>query len=330
MESMEVNDFWRGRNVLVTGGTGLLGSEMVANLLRMRANVVVLLRDGVHNSRYFLEGMDKKTTVVRGDLTDFRQIERTLNEYEVDTVFHVGAQTIVQTANRSPLSTFESNIQGTWNLLEACRLSRLVTRIVVASSDKAYGSQKILPYTEETPLQGEHPYDVSKSCADLISLAYHKTYGLPVSITRCGNFYGPGDLNWNRIVPDTIRSLYLGKRPLIRSDGTMTRDYFFISDGAHAYLTLARQMDRPDVKGHAFNFSSDRPYSVLELVRKIIQMYPSTLEPEILNQAKGEISHQSLSSERARTRLGWQPRYTLDQGLRITIDWYKEFLKTHG
>ncbi|MSR86230.1 NAD-dependent epimerase/dehydratase family protein [Candidatus Woesearchaeota archaeon] len=322
---------WRHHNVFITGGPGLLGSSLIKQLLTKKANVIALVRDQVHHSPFYKDGHDKQVTIVKGGVEDYHTVERALNEYEIETVFHLGAQTIVGTALRSPLSTFESNIKGTWNVLEACRQSKMVSRVVVASSDKAYGTQKNLPYTEDAPLQGrDNPYDVSKSCTDLISLSYHKAYGLPVGITRCGNFYGPGDLNWNRIVPDTIRSLYYGKNPVIRSDGTYIRDYVFVDDGAHANITLAENLHRPEIQGNAFNFSTGNKVSVLELVKKITTLFPSTLEPVILNQAKGEIKDQYLSSEKAKRMLNWEAQHTIDQGLVKTIAWYKEFLIKHG
>ena len=322
---------WRHHNVFLTGGPGVLGSSLIKHLIAKKAHVIALVRDQVHHSPFFQEGHDKQVTIVKGGVEDYHVVERALNEYEVQTVFHLGAQTIVGTAFRSPLSTFESNIKGTWNVLEACRQSKMVSRVVVASSDKAYGTQATLPYTEEAPLQGgDNPYDVSKSCTDLISLSYHKAYGLPVGITRCGNFYGPGDLNWNRIVPDTIRSLYYGKRPVIRSDGTYIRDYVFVEDGVHANMTLAENLHRPEIQGNAFNFSTGNRISVLEMVKKITALFPSTVEPLILNQAKGEIKDQYLSSEKAKRMLNWEAQHTVDQGLVKTIAWYKEFLAKHG
>lgn len=326
MENLEMNNFWKDRNVFVTGAPGLLGSHIIEELLNKKANVIALVRDVVSKSNFFLQNLDKKVTLVSGCLTDYLTIERALNEYEVDTVFHLGAQAIVPTANRSPLSTFESNIKGTWNVMEAARNSKLISRVVVASSDKAYGTQPKLPYTEEAPLQGEHPYDVSKSCADLISQSYHKTYGLPVSITRCGNLYGKGDLNWNRLIPGTIRCIFNNKSPVIRSDGTFVRDYFYLKDAAKAYMLLAERMDNKAIHGHAFNFSPMQRMSVLEMVNKLLHVFNSNLEPVILNQAKGEIKHQYLSSEKARNVLGWKPQYSLEEGLKETIDWYKWFL----
>ncbi len=255
-------------------------------------------------------------------------MERVLAEYEVDTVFHLAAQTIVGIANLNPLSTFESNIQGTWNVLEACRRSPRVKSIIVASSDKAYGDQETLPYSEDTPLQGRHPYDVSKSCADLITQAYGKTYDLPVAVTRCGNFFGGGDLNWNRIVPGTIRSASRGERPVVRSDGQSVRDYFYVEDGAAAYMLLAERLaENRELRGSGFNFSNELQINVAELVEKILERMNCPLKPDIRNEASNEIRHQWLSAERSRQILGWSPLFTLDEGLDRTIRWYKDFLR---
>ncbi len=253
-------------------------------------------------------------------------MERCLGEYEIDTVIHLAAQTIVTIANRNPLSTFESNIAGTWALLEACRRSPAVKQIVVASSDKAYGDADKLPYDEETPLRGRHPYDMSKSCSDLVAQCYAKTYELPVAITRCGNFYGGGDLNWNRIVPGTIRSVIRGQRPVIRSDGNYVRDYFYVEDGAAAYMHLAQALaENPALRGEAFNFSNESQISVLELVDKILALMHSDLRPEVRNEANNEIRHQYLSAAKAKRMLNWQPLFSLEQGLERTVDWYRTF-----
>ncbi|MHC4294820.1 MAG: GDP-mannose 4,6-dehydratase, partial [Planctomycetota bacterium] len=279
-------------------------------------------------SQFVHRGMTNHVTVVRGDIRDRDLLERILGEYEIDTIFHLAAQTIVPIANRNPSSTFESNIRGTWNLLEAVRRSTTVKNIVVASTDKAYGQQENLPYTEDAPLQGRHPYDASKSCADLISQTYAATYELPVAITRCGNFYGGGDLNWNRIVPGTIRSILRNQRPIIRSDGRCVRDYFYVEDGAEAYLTLGRAlMDDPALRGEAFNFSNELQITVLGLVKKILSLMDSNLEPVILNEATNEIPHQFLSAEKARRGLNWKPLYSLDDGLARTIEWYRNFFR---
>ncbi len=321
------NNFWRDRNVFVTGCTGLLGSWLTEALVANGASVTGLIRDRVPHSRLHASGICKKINVVHGDITDFATIERALNEYEVDTVFHLAAQTIVSIANRNPLSTFDSNIRGTWNLLEAARRCPTVAAIVIASSDKAYGDQKRLPYSESTPLQGTHPYDVSKSCADLIANTYHDTYGLNVCVTRCGNFYGGGDLNFNRIIPGTIRSVLRGERPVIRSDGSYIRDYFYVKDGVHAYLHLAEKMRSLQIAGEAFNFSNEIQVTVTDLTRRILKlMRRSNLKPVILGEVKNEILHQYLSAAKARKILNWKPQYTLDRGLRETIAWYKKNL----
>ncbi len=319
--------FWLDRPTFVTGATGLIGGSLVRRLVDAGADLVCLVRDWVPQSPLVSGGLLEKVKVVRGDVNDQELMERVLGEYEVETVIHLAAQTIVGIANRNPISTFETNIRGTWSLLEACRRSPTVRQIVVASSDKAYGDHENLPYTEDAPLQGHHPYDVSKSCADLLTQAYGVTYGLPVAITRCGNFYGGGDLNWNRIVPGTIRSVLRGQRPVIRSDGNYIRDYFYAEDGAAANMILAEKLaENPDLRGQAFNFSNEVQVTVLELVEKILQMMNSTLTPDVRNQATKEIRHQYLSAEKSRRVLGWRPLFTLDEGLRPTIDWYKDFL----
>lgn len=322
-----MSDFWRDRSVLVTGGTGLLGSWLTEALVERGARVVCLVRDWVPQSRLVTAGLLAKVATVYGAIEDIAVLERTLSEYEVDTVFHLAAQTIVGVANREPLGTFEANIKGTWNVLEACRRVGKISRIVLASSDKAYGDCEILPYNESTPLRGEHPYDVSKSCGDLIGRSYAVSYGLPVCITRCGNFYGGGDLNFNRLIPDTIRST-LRDRPLtMRSDGSYVRDYFYVKDGVLAYLHLAERMDQQKLWGEAFNFSNELQISVLDMVNKILGlMGRSDLSPVILNQATNEIKHQYLSAAKARRLLDWHPKYELESALAETIDWYRHFL----
>jgi CDP-glucose 4,6-dehydratase len=322
-----MNSFWRDRSVFVTGGTGLLGSWLVKQLIDAGSNVVCLVRDWVPQSELVRSRCIEQINTVRGDITDRELIERALGEYEIEVVFHLAAQTIVGIANRNPVSTFSTNIEGTWNLLEACRRSPTVSSIVVASSDKAYGDQEHLPYNETMALQGRHPYDVSKSCADLIAQTYAASYKLPVAITRCGNFYGGGDLNWNRVVPGTIRSVIRGERPVVRSDGHFVRDYFYIEDGAAAYMLLAERLASDTaLRGQAFNFSNESQVSVLELVDTILRKMKSSLRPEVLNQASNEIRHQYLSAERARTVLNWRPQFTLDSGLDRTLAWYREFL----
>lgn len=319
--------FWRDRPVLVTGATGLVGSWLAKRLVAAHAEVVCLVRDWVPQSELVRGGTIGRVKVVRGELQDQALLERTLGEYEIATVFHLAAQTIVGVANQNPVSTFASNIGGTWSVLEACRRSPGVKQIVVASSDKAYGDQPVLPYDEATPLQGRHPYDVSKSCADLIAASYAHSYKLPVCITRCGNFYGGGDLNWNRIVPGTIRAVLRGERPVLRSDGSFIRDYFYVEDGAAAYLHLAEKMaENPALAGEAFNFSNEIQLTVLELVGRILMVMDSDLKPDIQGTAKNEILHQYLSAAKARRMLDWKPSYTLDTALASTVTWYREYL----
>lgn len=325
------NGFWLDRPVFVTGGTGLIGNWLVRRLLDAGADVVCLVRDWVPQSELVRSRLIEKVKVVRGEVTDQSLLERALGEYEIDTIIHLAAQTIVGIANRNPVSTFNANIGGTWSLLEACRRSPTVKQIVVASSDKAYGSNEVLPYTEDAPLRGEHPYDVSKSCADLLAQSYAKTYGLPVAITRCGNFYGGGDLNWNRIVPGTIRSVLRGQRPVIRSDGQFVRDYFYAEDGAQVNITLAEHLaQKPELRGQAFNFSNEIQVTVLELVERLLALMKSDLEPDIRNEATNEIRHQYLSAAKAREHLNWKPRFSLDEGLTRTIEWYKDFLQNNA
>ncbi|MEK6325027.1 MAG: NAD-dependent epimerase/dehydratase family protein [Acidobacteriota bacterium] len=320
--------FWLDRPTLVTGATGLVGGWLVRRLIAAGADVVCLVRDWVPQSELVRARLIEEVKVVRGDVRDQADTERVLGEYEIDTVIHLAAQTIVGIANRNPVSTFETNVAGTWVLLEACRRSPAVRQIVVASSDKAYGEHETLPYTEDAPLIGRHPYDVSKSCADLIAQAYAATYGLPVAVTRCGNFYGGGDLNWNRLVPGTIRSVLRGQRPVIRSDGQHVRDYFYVEDGATVNMVLAEALARePELRGQAFNFSNEIQVTVLELVARLLALMDSKLEPEVRNEATNEIRHQYLSAAKSRQLLNWQPLFTLDEGLRSTIDWYKAFFE---
>ena len=324
---MQKTQFWQDRPTFVTGATGLVGGWLVKSLVAAGADVTCLVRDWIPDCELIRSGHLDKVKIVRGDITDQETLERALGEHESDTVIHLAAQTIVGIANRNPVSTFEANIAGTWRLLEACRRSPKVKQIVIASSDKAYGDQEHLPYDETTPLQGQHPYDVSKSCADLISYTYAKSYDLPVTITRCGNFYGGGDLNWNRIVPGTVRSILRGQAPVIRSDGSFVRDYFYVEDGAAAYMLLAESLAaNPGLRGEAFNFSIELQVTVLELTQKILDLMGSSLKPDIRNEASNEIKHQYLSAAKARKMLDWQPLFTLDQGLEKTIQWYTEFL----
>lgn len=319
---------WDGRRVLVTGATGMVGSWLVKALLARGAHVVAFVLDDDPQTELYRSGDVRRCAVVNGNLEDFRAVERAVVTQETDTVFHLGAQPIVGAAYRAPLATLETNVRGTWNVLEVCRLhGDLVQRLVIASSDKAYGAQEKLPYTEEAPLVGTAPYDVSKSAADLIARAYHITYDLPLAVARCGNIYGGGDLNWNRIVPGTIRSLLRGERPVVRSDGTYVRDYFYAKDAAGAYVTLGERLDDPRVRGGAFNFSTESPVTVMQMVRAIQKVMGTThLEPQVLGIAQGEIRDQHLSAAKARAVLGWRAEYDLDRGLGETVAWYRQHL----
>lgn len=328
---MNAAEPFRRRRVLVTGATGMIGAQLTKALIEGGADAVALVRDYVpHND---LIGCDPRAgqrtnstalrpTVVAGELENYRLVERVIAEYEIEVVFHLAAQTLVQIATRSPIGTFKSNIEGTWNVLEACRQNSTVRAVIVASSDKAYGGSDQLPYTEETPLRAEHPYDVSKTCADLIARTYWATYELPVAVTRCGNVFGPGDLNFSRIIPGTIRSVLLDERPVIRSDGTLVRDYFYVADAVLAYLlTGAKLLESPEaIAGEAFNFSTEAPRSVLDVTRVILEVMDRTdLEPVVQNTAKAEIAAQWLSAEKARRVLGWSNRYTLEEGIHHTV-----------
>lgn len=323
-----VTDFcWSGARVLVTGATGIVGSALCEELVRREAFVVAFVRDDDPQSRFYGEGIARRCTVARGDLISLEQCSRAINDHEVDTIFHLGAQTIVGAALRDPLDCFESNIRGTYHLLEAARrLSTLVRRVVVASSDKAYGDSDVLPYVEEMPLRGRHPYDVSKSCTDLLSDTYANTYGLNVTVARCGNIYGAGDLNWSRIIPGTIASVVAGKRPILRSTGVNIRDYIYVRDVVDAYLTLAEQSERPEIRGQAFNFSPESRWSVLEIVAHIGGAMGVAIDPVVLGTATGEILNQTLDSSKARRLLNWRAAWTLEDGLSETIAWYRRHL----
>jgi CDP-glucose 4,6-dehydratase len=326
MSAQSPTTTWKNHNVLVTGATGLLGSWLTEALLARGANVTALVRDAVPRSRLVTSGAIQRINVVRAALEDYPEVLRAINEYEVETVFHLAAQTIVGTASRSVLSTFESNVKGTWNVLEAARsLPQLVKRVVVASSDKAYGNHEVLPYAEDFPLRGRFPYDVSKACAELLCQSYAASFGLPVVTTRCGNLYGGGDLNYSRIVPGTIRSALLGQRPVVRSNGKLVRDYFYVEDAVAAYLHLAERMRELRLGGQAFNFGTSEPKSVLEMVALILEAAGRPeLQPVVQDQASNEIEKQFLDCTKARKVLGWKPAFTLRQGLARTVDWYRE------
>jgi len=317
---------WKDVNVLVTGVNGFVGSGIAKTLVEKGAGVVALLRDDIPGAPFeYSKVRERLRGIVNGDLTNYQVVQRAFNEYEIEACFHLAAQAIVGVANRSPLSTFESNIRGTWNVLEAARNSEVLGKLVIASSDKAYGEHEKLPYNEDYCLNALHPYDASKACADILARTYYNTYNLPVCVARCANIYGGGDLNFSRLVPDTIRSILQGGNPIIRSDGTPVRDYLYIKDAVSAYLTLGKKSGK--VKGEAVNFGSDAPISVLELVTKILEISSSDLRPIIkgTGKIKGEIDRQYLSSEKAGKLLRWAPRYELEDGLKETFEWYKSY-----
>lgn len=314
---------WNNRNVLVTGATGLLGSHLVEELINRGARVVSLVRDYVPHSRYYEKHTIIDSICVNGDVEDYYLMERIMNEYQIQTVFHLAAQTQVGIANRDPHPTLKTNIMGTINILEAARKLD-IEQVVIASSDKAYGEAVRLPYDEQTPLRGKFPYDVSKTCADQIAQMYGYTYTMNVGITRCGNLFGPGDLNYNRLIPGTIKAILEHHPPIIRSDGKMTRDYFYVKDAVLAYLKLAEKME-DWIGSHEYNFSYGKPCSVLgmvNLIRRIMDA-PSYSQPIIQNNASNEIPEQYLDSSKARRQLEWQPKWDLESALEETIDWYK-------
>lgn len=319
--------YWQDRRVFITGGTGLIGGYLIQKLITFGADLVVLVRDHVPHSllnQKFLPYV----TIVQGDLSQSSTLERILCEYEIQSVFHLAAQTIVPIANKNPLSTFEANIQGTWNLLEACRLVKGVQSIVVASSDKAYGDSDTLPYTEDMPLKALYPYDVSKACADLLAKSYATTFQMPVAITRCGNFFGGGDLNWNRLIPGTIRSILRQIPPIIRSNGDLIRDYIYVEDAVDAYMTLSKALSlNPMLHGEAFNFSNASQKTTLDLVYMLLDLMKSDLIPQIKGDNTGEILAQYLDSSKAASMLGWTATHGLENGLIKTIEWYQHYFK---
>ena len=329
MSNSPSSEYWSGKRVLVTGATGMVGAWLTRWLVDAGAYTVAFISDTDPQSELIRSGYINRVAVINGRLEKYDDIERAINNQEVDTIFHLGAQPIVGAADRSPRHTFESNIQGTWNLLDSARvLDGLVKRIVVASSDKAYGTQPVLPYTEDMSLNGDHPYEVSKSCTDLISTTYARTYGLPITIARCGNIYGGGDLNWNRIVPGTFRSLLRGEQPILRSDGTFIRDYLHVDDIVSAYLLLGESTDKPELAGHGFNFSDESPLTVMQVYKAICEAAgQADTSPKILNAAAGEIKDQYLDSKKAHDVLGWHANVSLRDGLSKSFDWYKTLLE---
>ncbi len=325
MESMERLNFWKGKNVLVTGGNGLVGSHVVEELLKNKANIVTTIRSKNPDSYFFTEGLDKNTVIAIGDLKDYKRIYDIISKYEIEYIFHIGAQPIVLTALKNPVETFETNINGTANVLESARLCGGVKGIVVASSDKAYGTSDKLPYTEDMPLKGDLPYDVSKSCTDLVAQSYFKTYGIPIAIARFGNIYGPGDLNFNRIIPGAIKAAFLDETLDIRSDGKMIREYLYVKDVADGYLMLCETINKS--KGEAFNLSSGLKLNVIEVIERISEIIDKKINYEILNLAKNEIYEQYLSTEKVENFFGWKTKYSFEDGIKETVEWYEKILK---
>ncbi len=322
-----MNKYWKGKNVLVTGATGFIGSWLTKHLVDFGAQVVALVRDQSPQSELVRSGYFKKVQIVNGRLEDYDTIERAISEYQVDSVYHLGAQTQVMNAVYSPYYTLETNIKGTYNLLEACRqMKHFVKRIIIASSDKAYGQSETLPLKEKTSLNAIFPYDVSKACTELIALSYYNTYNLPVAVTRAGNVYGGGDFNWDRLVPGIIQSLYQGERPVLRSDGSFLRDYLFIEDMVYGYLILGKNLLSKNLMGEVFNFGTSKPYTVIEVCRMLAKiMNKEELSPVIQNKATAEIKDQYLSIEKAKSALNWKPYCDLATGLELTADWYKQY-----
>jgi CDP-glucose 4,6-dehydratase len=317
----------RGRSVFVTGAYGLLGSWLVKSLVEQGARTTVLKRDAVVRSALVVEGTERRVNVVHGDICDADLIERAVGEYEVDTVFHLAAQTIVGIANTAPLSTFETNIRGTWTVLEACRHLG-VKRVVVAASDKAYGIHERLPYQEDFPLRPMYPYDVSKAATDMIARSYWHTFGLPVAVTRFANLFGGGDLNLSRLVPEAALAAIEGRRPVIRSDGTLERDFLYVEDAVAAYLAICRLLDEGTGAGEAFNAGGDEPHSVLEVVEMMCRVAGTGVEPDVRGTGTppGEITRQWVDSTKLRRLSGWAPQVSLEEGLRRTIEWYREYV----
>lgn len=324
--TVQLADAWLGRRVLVTGAGGFVGSHLAATLAKRGARVVGIIRDSRGQRSLAGRNADDVDTVF-GSLTDDALVERVFNEYEVEYCFHLAAQAIVGVANRSPISTFESNIRGTWSVLEAARNATELRGLVIASTDKVYGDQPTLPYTEDSALNAVYPYDASKLCAEILARSYSATYDLPLATVRCANIYGPGDLNWSRLIPGTIRSVLAGETPIIRSDGTLKRDYLYVDDAVSAYLTLGEQLGRPEVTGEVFNFGWSEGYSVLEVVRAVLRsMGRSNVEPNVLNEARGEIKDQWLSAAKAEQILGWRPSVRLEEGIERSVRWYARHL----
>ncbi len=311
--------------MLVTGGDGLVGAWLVKALLERGERVVVIRRDQPAVSSLKELGLAGSVDVVNGDICTDGLVARVLNEYEVDSVFHLAAQTQVGSANRSPVPTFETNIRGTWLLLEACRVHR-AGRVVVASSDKAYGHPRELPYREEHALDPKYPYDVSKAATDMLARSYWHTFELPVAVTRLANVYGGGDTNRARLIPEAVCAALAGEAPVVRSDGSPERDFLYVEDAARAYLAVWDALAGGGARGEAFNAAGGDPHRVLDVIELICRLAGSSVAPDIRGQGvpHGEIDRQWLDSTKLRELTGWHPEIPLEEGLSRTIDWYRE------
>lgn len=318
-------NFWKSRNILITGFEGFIGSNLIRKLIPCGVNIVGIDIQANREKTILTNKDYEKIIVIKGNISNYSLVKDILWKYKIEIIFHLAAEAIVDRCIQNPTRAFSSNIQGTWNILDNCRKLNTIRTIIVASSDKAYGSHKQLPYKEETPLRGEYPYDVSKACTDLIAHTYFNTYNLPVVIMRCGNIYGPGDFNFSRIIPDAIKCALSGKTFFIRSDGKFTRDYVYVEDIINAYILLSEKSENLNLYGKAFNFSIENPISVIELVKKIYRLSGKDFDYKIINQVKYEIRHQFLSSQRARETLNWKPKFHLEKGLKKTIQWYKKY-----
>jgi CDP-glucose 4,6-dehydratase len=317
--------FWKGKRVFVTGHEGFLGSNLTKRLITYGAEITGLDIEIKRKQTIFSVSDYRNIESIKGNISKRELVNKIIDKCKPEILFHLAAEAIVGRCNDDPVNAFKSNIEGTWNILDKCRGNRYIKAIVIASSDKAYGSHEKLPYKEDAALIGNHPYDVSKSCADLIAYTYFHTYRLPVGTTRCGNIYGPGDFNYSRIVPDAIRSALNNKMFFIRSDGEFTRDYVFVQDIVNGYLRLAEQMNKMSLKGESFNFSDENPMKVMDFVKMIYEIAGKNPNFKVLNKAKYEIKHQYLCSQKARKMLGWKPEYSLSEGIRQTIEWYKQY-----
>ena len=318
--------YWAGKKVLVTGCNGFVGGWLTQRLVDQGAQVFGLIWEVDPDAHFYRAGLSDRITCVPGDIRDVPLLTKTLADGNIDTVFHLAAQAIVTKAKLSPLETYETNTMGTWALLEAARSARSLQRIVVASTDKVYGDRDELPYLESSPLCATNPYDVSKAAADLIARSYAKTYHLPLAVVRCGNIYGGGDLNFDRLIPSTIIAALQNEHPLVRSDGTLTRDYMYVDDAVDAYLMLGQALDQQRFHGEVFNFGNEQPFTVLEIIGRVLDLMGRRhLTPIVQNVAEAEIQHQYLSAAKAKDELGWVPAHDLGSGLPKTISWYEAF-----